>query len=298
MDLETAAHDLLLKVRSLREKVGEVKGASQKCINSLDRIGTRVHDDAEALRAADDALLAAFHETEETLAKDGPPVKQSLSEAAAACEEAGTQGTILLDAESAVLETLPHELLEDQRHVIERADAAESQSHSALEHAGATSKTIETSRTELEHGFAALVQELEQGRQVNEAEEHRLEEGLEHDAEGIEEAAAYWPDKLHDAREALDRAMESMQTHMTEVAAYSVEKVGALMEHEVDLVESDGNTLRDELDRLTRAVEEKQGQVSAAGELVVEQEHAAQESATALEDQVETVRARWANLGF
>ena len=56
-----------------------MKGASQK-VHQQPRPHrhARVHDDAEALRAADDALLAAFHETEETLAKDGPPVKQSL----------------------------------------------------------------------------------------------------------------------------------------------------------------------------------------------------------------------------
>lgn len=298
MDLETAAHSLLLKVRELRASFVEVTEASSLCVTRLAAARQQVEDAAASLRGDHDAFLAAIEDAGKELLEGAAPVEPALLETGAACGAAFADGTRLLEAEQQAQEALSLELLAEQRQVILQADAAEAGSRSALEHAAEVAQQIVQDGADLRQAFATLEGAMEERLEEATRQDDALDAQVVAALERLELSAATWPPRVAEVVEMSEEAFEALREHLAQVANYSVDTAGHLVEEQMDLLQAGAETLGEELtslsdvvDRTTDALEESMRNLVGAHEATVMQ-------AAGVEDLVDGVRRRWAELGF
>lgn len=298
MDLETAAHSLLLQVRQLRAAFGEVTTASERCVTRLTAARQQVEDTAASLREDHDAFLAALEDAGKDLVQDAAPVEPALVETGAACGDAFVNGTRLLETEQQAQEALALELLADQRQVIVQADAAEAASRSAVDRAAEVAQQIIQDGSDLRQAYAGLEGEMEQRLAQTAKWDDALDAQVVTALETLETSAASWPPRVAEVVEMSEEAFEALREHLAQVANYSVEKASQLVEAQMDLLQAGAATLGEELTALADVVDQQTGALEESLRTLVEKHDATAQLSAGVEDLADVTRRRWAELGF
>jgi hypothetical protein len=299
-NLEEAAHAALASVRALRGHLGEARDACQESSGGVGTAAHHLETEGKMLHAAVDELRQAVDAAEQQLSEDILKSESALARVATTAHEAGTEGKTTLEAESSTEESLAQQLPALDKQLADTAEAVEAASRAALERSAA----IEGSLGQIVHDVEQLLSTdlasaLAELRQTVEASATAARALLEHDAPAaLDKSEKDFTERMSEVRQVVDQAFADLERHAKEVADYSVEKFGLLIDHETDEMKLQTSALEADLGNLTRDAGQREAEVEHAAQALVEHMQANGESARALEEALNNVRGRWATFGF
>jgi hypothetical protein len=301
-DLETSAHEAVAKVQPLIEALDEAQRECQEAVRYVHALNERLAQDRQSLADAVDALGQDAEAAEQMLAGQAADatsnlgrVKEGVSGAAHVWEE-------MLQDEEKALKGASDDLLQGLAgRVDELAGKAEGARHAVLEWAASIGQQLEETVEKLEQVVSVgLPKMLGEWRQGTETEVSRLVEFLDKTCpELLDTREASWRDKIAQAHELMDHAFEGIAKHAQEVASYTPEKWGHLLEAELEPTQSQAHTLAEEtLPNLSKDVEGYEGSLQAGAKMVGDQHDQVAKEAAKLEQGLLEVRGRWATFGI
>jgi chromosome segregation ATPase len=298
--LEVAAREAVTKVQPLLTELDE---AADECHSALRYVGAlreQLTKDRADLEQAVKALAATADGIQAQLAEDMTLATSALSLFVTAGRQAGDDGTADMDAEAAALEQAGELFAALGPRVDEVADAVEAARRAALEQVAAIGVALGAAVDRVEEVVGVeLALHVSNLRQLMETAVGELIEVIgEKCSQFLDEKEADWREKLAAVRQLLERSIESVDTHTEEVAAYAGQKWERLADQETADLDAEVKTMTGELDALTQAVTNLEGQEKVAAETVGQRAQDCGEAATALESALESLRDRWDQFGI
>jgi hypothetical protein len=300
IDLETAAHEAVVKVQPLLQQLGDAEKECEAAWSHLQALDKQLVEDRKALLEAVEALAQEADAIGTQLAEDVSGAVAALGGLTAAVRQAGTDGSEDLDAEKTGLENAGTLVSELGPHVTEVAVAAEAASHGALEGATAVVQGLEEALQKIVQivGVDLPFLAVEVKKQVEAAVTELLSFLEDKCTTLLDTKEGEWDEKLATAQQLVDTSLEAVRVHAREVTTHTQEKWTEVVDEEMTEIESEVTTLTDALSSLTKAVIDKDGEVKVAAEAVGERLQDGTEAAVAVEGALNGVRGRWATFGI
>ncbi|HXB55970.1 MAG TPA: hypothetical protein VN461_14385 [Vicinamibacteria bacterium] len=295
-DLETAAHEAATQLQPLIQSLSEAQRECQEAIHHLEGLGGRLTGDRRALHDIVDAMRKDAEQTEQMLSDQASDATTNLSRVAEAVDSAVKEWEKTLGREDAALTGGSRLLSELGQRVKDLAEAAEASSHATLEWANSVSQHLEEAVAAVEQvvggGLRTMVADWK--RQVEESVT-RLVDYFEKDCEGLLNGReADWRSKVAQLHDLLDHAFEGIAPHEQEIASYTVEKWGQLMDAQLASSHKEAQALTDVLASLGQSAANYEGELKAASDMIGEQQQQAAQSAAKLEQGLFDTRGHWA----
>jgi hypothetical protein len=184
--------------------------------------------------------------------------------------------------------------------VKELADKAETATHGVIEWAGTVTheldKAVDSVEQAVSVGLTTLVADW---RREMEATVTRLVDYLEKEwPEAVTTKEADWRQKVDTVRALLAHTFESMAEHDQKVKDYAEERWLELKDEQLKSTQEVARTLAEEISSLDQTVDNYQGQVQVAAEMVAAQQEQAATAASQLGEGLVDLRGCWATFGI
>jgi chromosome segregation ATPase len=298
--LEVAAREAVVKVQPLLTQLDEAAEGCRSALGYVAALHQQLEQDRKDLEEAVAGLAAEADGIEAQLADDVTLATTALGLFATAVRQAGTDGPADLDAETAALDQAGQLLSDLGPWVDEVGEAVEAARRAALEQAAAAGKSLGEAVDNIEQvvgvELAFHVAELRQHLETAVGELIGLIS--EKCSEFLDTKEGEWREKLAAVRQLMDTSLDSVDSHLKEVATHTEEKWKGLVDQEMAEVEGEVTTLVSDVGSLTQTVANLEGQVNVAAEIVQQREQDCGEAAATLESALTNVRGRWGTFGI
>jgi hypothetical protein len=299
-DLETAVHEAVTQVQPLLQALDEAQKECHEAIRYLHNLGERLTADRHALQDVVAALGHDADDTQQMLSNQTADATANLGRVAEAVGVAAGEWNEVFHKEDAALAGGSSLLSELGPRVKDLAETAESASHAALEWANAVSQQLEEAVEAVEQAVSVgLTTMVADWKHQVEVAVTRLVDYFDKDCEGLlNTREADWKSKVEQLHEFMDHAFEGIAPHDHEVASYTVEKWGQLMEVQLASTHKEAQTLNEALASLGQAAANFEGNLQATSDAIGERQQLAAESAARLEQGLFDARGRWGTFGI
>jgi chromosome segregation ATPase len=299
-DLESTAHEAVANVQPLLDHLDEAHRECDQAVRYIHTLSEQLTTDRQDLQDAVDALAEQADHAAQALSAFTSDATEDLERVATAVISAREEWEEVFGKEEAALAGAAELLPGLAERIKELTDAADATSHGVLDWATRVAQELEHTVEAVEQfvgvGLPAL---LADWRREADAVVHKLTDFFDQDCEKLlAEKEADWRDKLPQLHEFVEHAFQTMTTHGQEVAAHAGARWSELLAAQLEAKQKEAQELGESLNGLTQAIENYEGQLQAAGQMVAGQQEQAATDARQLASDLNQLRGRWGTFGI
>jgi len=299
-DLEITAHEAVASVKPLLDHLDEAHRECDQAVRHIQTLSERLTSDRQDLQDAVDALAEQADQAARALAAFTSDAAEDMDRVSSAVTSAREEWEEVFGKEEAALVGAAELLPGLAERVKELADEADAASRGVLDWAGRVAQELEHTVDAVERfvgvGLPAL---LADWRREADAVVHKLTDFFDKDCEQVLAGKeADWRDKIPQLHEFVDHAFETMTTHGQEVAAYTGVRWSEVLAAQLAAKQKEAEELGESLDGLTQTIENYEGQLQAAGQMVAAQQEQAATDVRQLASDLNQLRGRWGTFGI